>query len=494
MFHKVLIANRGEIAVRIIKACRELEIETVALFTASDQTSLHVRLAHECVRLDSHTDFMNSELIAEIAQFKGADAVHPGIGFLSENTDFVRVCEDAGLTCIGPPLDILEATQNKLAMLDAARQAGIPTVTSSTQLFGEGDFDALKATARELGYPIILKSSRGGRGTAQRLVLGEEQLAEAVRQVYAEALRVYGDNRLYIERAIPKARQIGVQILGDADGNIIHLGEREGSLTWSNRKIIDETPATGLPSKQCEQLWETALQLSRMVGYQNVGTVEFLVDADGQFYFTEFKARLQTDHPITELVSGIDIVQHQLRLASGELLSLQQSEIHLNGHAIMARINAEDPNRHFLPSPGQFHQVRPPIGPFVRLDTYIHSNCNVPGDYSRLVAKLSTWAPDRPGCIKRLKQALEEFVLSGRPQTNVPLIQNVLETQAFLEGAYDTGFSIHALQAGQFPETYVRDLAIAAAIYYVRRNQMFDPSIPERLMSGWHRDSRRLPE
>ncbi|HEX6383741.1 MAG TPA: biotin carboxylase N-terminal domain-containing protein [Anaerolineae bacterium] len=493
MFEKVLIANRGEIAVRIIQTCREMGIGTIALYEAPDQNSLHVRLADECVLLEAPGGFLNQQAILDIAREKGADAIHPGYGFLAERPDFVQACQAAGITFIGPPASAMTLVNNKIETLRRARAAGFATVEHTSARFGAGELAALRQAADDLGYPLVVKSCRGGRGRAERLVRAPDQLDQAVRRAQAEAHAVFGDRHLYLEKAIIPAHQVGVQVLGDQHGHLIHLGEREGSLLVSNRKVIEESPAPCLSPTLGQLLCQTAVELARLFNYQNAGTVEFLVDESGRFYFCEIKARLQVEHPLTEARARVDLVREQIRIAASESIDLQQDEIQLNGWSMLCRINAEDPRHHFLPSPGRLRRVRLPIGPEVRLDTYIYSGCDVPAAYDPLIAKLTVWDRDRALCRQRIQRALEDLVLIGTA-TNLPLLQRVLGEPDFVGGAYSTEFLAHPFTQAPEPACHLRDLAVAAAILYMQRNQVFDPVVPERLQTGWHRNSRRLPE
>lgn len=493
MFKKMLVANRGEVAVRIINACRDLGIKTVALYTESDQSSLHVRLAEMSLKLNAPDDFLDREIILSIAHAQQVDAIHPGIGFLAEIPEFVHDCEAAGITFIGPTASAMETVHDRVGALTKAREAGIPTVQHSTESFGKDDFEALRTTADALGYPLIVKSCRGGRGTGERWVKSPDKLEESVRRAQVEAENVYGDSRVYLERAIPSAHQIGVQIVADRRGNCVHLGEREGSIIFSNRKFIDETPSPNLSAETRQQLCDTALALANLFLYDGVGTVEFLVDKNGNFYFTEFKPRLQTDHPLTELITRIDIVRQQIRIALGEPLPFTQTDVHFHGHAMMCRIQAEDTTNNFLASPGELKRVRFPSGHNIRVDTYVYCHCYIPEDYSRLFAKLAVWDEDRASCLKRFVRAVQDVVLIGT-HTNIPLIQQVIHSPAFMVGEYSSDFSVAPLQETEDTEAYLRNLAIAAAMYYVSRNQTFTPSTPSRLLSGWHRSSRRLPQ
>jgi acetyl/propionyl-CoA carboxylase alpha subunit len=493
MFKKILIANRGEIAVRILRTCRELGIATLALYEAPDRNSLHVRLADECVLLQSPGGFMDQAAIVAIALEHGAEAIHPGYGFLAEEAGFVRACTAAGIAFIGPPAEVMDSVRNKIAALQRVRAAGFPTVQHSAQSFLPRTLEVLRASAGQLGYPLVVKSCSGGRGRGERLVSAPEQLAEAVRRAQVEARHVYGDERVYLERAILPVHQIGVQVLGDADGNLIHLGEREGSLQSGNQKIVEETPAPSLTIEQRERLWTMAVAIARLFNFQNAGTVEFLLDTAGQFYFTEIKARIQMEHPLTEMVSRVDLVREQIQIAAGQPVTFQQDQIRLEGCAIECRVSAEDPWHHFLASPGHLRRVRLPGGPEVRVDTYVYCGCDVPAQYDPLIAKLIVWGRERAHAVQRTQRALEDFTLIG-PPNNLAQLQQILRHPAFERGLYTTDLLSHPLEAGIDGDVARRDLAVAVALLHARRNQAFRPSLPERLTTQWHRDSRRLPQ
>lgn len=494
MFKKILIANRGEIAVRVIRTCREMGLRTVALYDASDLESLHVRLADECVQLPSHHGFMDGNLIVGIARELGADAIHPGYGFLAEDAAFIHACEAAGLAFIGPPVEVVEAARYKIGALEKARAAGFPTVVHSPRSFTDGEFEALAASAAAIGYPLVVKSCRGGRGRGERLVNTPEHLPEVVRRAQVEAKAVYGHNELYIEKAILPAHQVGVQIVADRHGNLVHLGDREGSIIHSNQKIVEESPALCLSPERREALLDTAVQLARLFNYQNVGTVEFLVDGNGEFYFSEIKARIQIEHTLTEMMTRVDLVREQIRLAAGEPLGYAQEDIDIRGWAIMCRLQAEDPSRRYMPSPGRLRRVRLPGGPEVRVDTYLYCDSEVPPFYDPLIAKTTVWAPDRAAAIDRLRRALEDFAIIGAP-TNLPLLMAILRAPDFVAGGYATDF-LHKPLAAK-PATDIeflrRDLAVAAAIFYTRRHESFVPQLPEQWATGWHRTSRQIP-
>lgn len=493
MFKKVLIANRGEIAVRVIRSCREMGIHTIAVYEQSDRGSLHVRLADECVQLPGPHSFMDSALILSIAQEYDVDAVHPGYGFLAEDAEFIESCRAAGIAFIGPPAEVVAATRNKIGALQAARDAGIRTVTHSPVSYAETEFDALRSAAETLGYPLVIKSCRGGRGRGERMVHDPADLAEAVRRSQAEAQAVYGNKQVFLEHAILPAHQVGVQILADNQGNVVHLGEREGSVLQSNQKIVEEAPALCLTDESRSRLLDTAVRLARLFNYRNAGTVEFLVDDAGEFYFAEIKSRIQIEHTLTEMMTRRDLVHEQIRLAAGEPLGYAQEHIAVSGHALMCRVQAEDPSRRYLPSPGHLRRMRLPGGPEVRVDTYAYCDADVPSFYDPLVAKVTVWASDRPGCMRRLRRALEDLTVIGVP-TNIPLLTQVLYAPSFLEGRYTTDILNHHLTQESPPEHDLtrRDLAVIAAVLYARRRETFNPQSPDQWATGWHRASRQL--
>jgi acetyl/propionyl-CoA carboxylase alpha subunit len=493
MFTKLLIANRGEIAVRIIRTCREMGIHTVAVYEASDRSSLHVRLADECVALPGPRSYMEPETILAIARQYGVDAVHPGYGYLAENVDFIRACDAAGIVFIGPPADVVDTLRNKIGALEIAHKAGIPTVTHSPRSFAEDEFDALSRAASEIGYPVVLKSCRGGRGRGERVVADAGRLAEAVRRAQVETQAVYGNKQLYIERAILPAHQVGVQILADSRGNLIQLGEREGSVVQSNQKIIEEEPALCLTPERRSELLATAMRVAQLFKAQNLSTVEFLVDDAGAFFFSEIKPRIQIAHTLAEMIGRIDLVREQIRLAAGEPLAYRQEDVVRRGHAIMCRVQAEDPLNRYLPTPGRLRQVRLPGGSEVRVDTYVYSGAEVPPHYDPLVAKVTVWADDRSAAVTRMRRALEDLGLMGTP-TNLPLLLRVLRDPAFVAGRYSTDL-LSRLSAEVTEPDYERvrrDLAAAVAVLYARRREAFNPQSPDVWSTGWHRSSRQL--
>jgi acetyl-CoA carboxylase, biotin carboxylase subunit len=493
MFKRVLIANRGEIAVRILRTYRDLGIEAVTLFDASDRGSLHVRLADQSVPLRSPLGYLDGQAVIQLARETGADAIHPGYGFLAEHWEFVRACEDAGIAFIGPPSRVVATLRSKLDTLAQVEAAGFTTPARSSRSFGEDELQALRVEAGKLGYPLVVKSCRGGRGRGTRIIGAPAELDKAVHQAQAEAQMVYGDMRVYLEQAILPAHAVEVQVLGDHHGRLIHLGERDGTLQHNNRKVFEEAPAPSLTEAQRHGLWQKAIEIARLFGYRNAGAVEFLLDTEGRVYFTEVKARIQVGHPVTEMVSTIDIVREQTRIAAGEPLAVAQEDVNLRGWAMQCRINAEDPWNNFLPSPGRLSRFRLPGGPHVRVDTYAYSGCEVPVRYDPLLANLVTWGENRDECIRRMRRALQDFLISG-VQTNGLLHQRILSDPPFVRGDYTAEIFQRLLFDEPGQDVDLRYLAVAAAIAYARRRLILRPSLPDRLRSGWHRDSRRLPE
>ncbi len=492
MFKKILIANRGEIAVRIIRTCRDLGIWTVAVFPPSDFDSLHVRIADEAHELHSTRRYGDGDEILSIARKTGVEAIHPGYGFLAEDAAFARTCLEAGFVFVGPPVEVLERLQNKHSLLDEAEAAGFPTPPHSTMAYDGETPDELAAEAEALGYPIVIKSRRGGRGRGTRLVLRPEEMAGGLEQARRESLLVYGDGCLYLERALWPVCHVDVQVLADREGAVVHLGERSSSMQQHNQKLVAETPAPCLTPELRRRVWQMAVEITRLFDYCGVGTVEFLVTGDGQIYFSDFKSRIQVVHRVTEMVSSMDLVAAQLDLAGGRVLGFDQSGVCLNGWAIQCRINAEDPWNNYLPSPGVLHRFRLPGGQHVRVDTYGYAGCTVPERYDSLLALVVTWGANRDECIRRMKRALQDFVIVG-VQTNLPLHQRVMEHPDFVEGRYKIDFIQKARLADPAPMASLRDLAIAAAVAYERRTRALRPVEPERLRSGWHRSARRLP-
>ncbi|MDZ7637864.1 MAG: acetyl-CoA carboxylase biotin carboxylase subunit [Bryobacterales bacterium] len=442
MFRKVLVANRGEIAVRVIRALREFEIASVAVYSEVDRAALHVRMADEAVCLgpaDSRESYLNIGRVVDAALRTGAEAVHPGYGFLSENAAFAQACVDAGITFIGPSPEAIRKMGSKTAARAIAREAGVPTVPGAAGAVSEVA-EAL-AIAGEVGYPVLLKAAAGGGGKGMRLVSSPSEMEAAIRDASSEAERAFHDARVYIEKAVLRPRHIEIQVLGDQHGNLIHLGERECSLQRRHQKVIEESPSPlmALHPELRERMGKAACQAARAAGYYNAGTVEFLVDSSLNFYFLEMNTRLQVEHPVTELVTGLDLVHQQLRIAAGEALTITQKDVRWRGSAIECRIYAEDPENGFLPSPGRITRLDRPSGPGVRLDSGVYLGWTIPMEYDPLVAKLAVHAETRDLAIARLRGALEEYSVNG-VKTTISFFHQILDDPEFRAGRLHTGF------------------------------------------------------
>jgi acetyl-CoA carboxylase, biotin carboxylase subunit len=432
MIKKILIANRGEIAVRIARACRDMGIASVAVYSDADRASLHVRLADEAYPLGpapSRESYLVIDKIIGAARYAGCDAIHPGYGFLAENPGLARACDQAGIIFIGPPAAAMEKLGSKTAARNVARDVGVPTVAGTLDPIANAE-SAVDA-ARKTGYPVVLKAVAGGGGKGMRLVEHERELASAWRDASSEAQNAFGDGRMYLEKYLLKPRHIEVQVLGDRHGNIIHLGERECSVQRRYQKVIEEAPSPVMTPELRRAMGEAAVKLARAGEYYNAGTVEFLVDAERKFYFLEMNTRLQVEHPVTELVTALDLVKLQIRIAAGETLPLKQDDVELRGHAIECRIYAEDPDNNFFPSPGEITERRVPTGPGIRLDDGIYGGWTVPNEYDPMLGKLIAWGADRNEAIERLKRALAEYYASGI-KTNVSLFRRILASEDFV--------------------------------------------------------------
>ncbi len=440
MFKKLLIANRGEIAVRILRACRELGIETVAVYSTADEDSLHVQFAEEafCVGPPRAADsYLNQEALLTAAKAAGCEALHPGYGFLSENADFAGACRDAGLIFVGPRAEVIRKMGDKAAARALMRSAGVPVVPGSDGILK--DAAEARALADRIGYPVLVKASAGGGGRGMRKVYAPEELEKLYQEASAEAKSCFGCGDLYLEKLIENPRHIEVQILADKFGNIVQLGERDCSVQRRNQKLIEETPSHALSPALRAALGEAAVRAARAADYENAGTVEFVVAPDDSFYFIEMNTRIQVEHPITEFVSGVDLVREQIRIAAGLPLRMTQDQISLFGHAIECRLNAEDPARGFAPCPGKAEFLYFPGGPGVRIDTCMYSGYEVSPHYDSLVAKLVVHAGTRLEAIRRMRRALEELTIVGL-KTNAELLHQILYHPAFVRGGYTTGF------------------------------------------------------
>ncbi len=435
MFEKVLIANRGEIALRIHRACKELGIQTVAVHSTADADAMHVRLADEAVCIGpppARDSYLNKAAIISAAIITGADAIHPGYGFLSENADFARMVEEHGIVFIGPSPDHITMMGDKIEAKRAMVSLGVPCVPGSDGPVAELE-TAVKLGA-EIGYPVLIKAAGGGGGKGMKVAYDADQLAEAYRGARAEAGAAFGNDVVYIEKYLDHPRHIEFQILADAHGNVVHLGERDCSLQRSHQKVLEESPSPALNADQRHTMGEVVTSALKKLGYRNAGTLEFLYQ-DGGFYFIEMNTRLQVEHPVTEMICGLDLVREQIRIASGAPLAFTQDDVRLQGHAIECRVNAEDPET-FAPSPGRIAEYHPPGGLGVRVDSALYSGYKVPSNYDSMVAKLIVHGTNRNECLMRLRRALDEYVIGGI-KTTLPLHRKLVQTPEFIDGRYD---------------------------------------------------------
>jgi acetyl-CoA carboxylase biotin carboxylase subunit len=442
---KVLIANRGEIALRIIRAARELGIKTVVAHSTADEKSLPVLLADEAICIGpppSGQSYLNIPNLLSAAIVTGADAIHPGYGFLAENATFAEMCREHGITFIGPTPENMRALGDKATARKVAREAGVPTVPGTDEV---ESVEEAKRAALEIGYPVILKASAGGGGRGMRVVHTEEDLERAVQQAQEEARAAFGNPAVYLEKYIEEPKHIEIQVLGDGE-RVVHLWERDCSIQRRHQKLLEEAPSV-LPLETRRAIAEAARRLAEHVGYVSAGTLEFLVDKEGNFYFIEMNTRIQVEHPITEMVTGVDLVQAQFRIAMGERLWLRQEEIEVRGHAIEARINAEDPEKGFRPSIGKVETLLFPGGPGIRVDSHLYAGYQIPPNYDSLIAKIIAWAPTREEAIRRMERALAETVIEGPGlKTTIPFHQKVLQNAFFRRGAVYTNFVARRLE------------------------------------------------
>lgn len=441
MLDKVVIANRGEIALRILRACKELGIRTVAVHSTADKDLMHVRLADESVCIGpapSVASYLNAPAIISAAEVTDAVAIHPGYGFLAENADFAEQLEKSGFLFIGPSAEVIRLMGDKVSAIEAMRKAGVPTVPGSDGALGQ-DRDEIIATAKRIGYPVIIKAAAGGGGRGMRTVKGEAALLNAVYVTRSEAKAAFGDETVYMEKFLENPRHVEIQVLADGKGNAIHLGDRDCSLQRRHQKVIEEAPAPGIPDDIRQQVAQSCVDACINIGYRGAGTFEFLYE-NGCFYFIEMNTRIQVEHPVTEMITGVDIVKWQLRIAGGEPLSLDQEDIVFRGHAMECRLNAEDPKT-FLPYPGKIKRFHPPGGNGIRVDSHVYSGYTVPPYYDSLIGKIISYGGDRDECMGRMRNALDELLVEGI-RTNQPLHQELLRDSAFCKG----GVNIHYLE------------------------------------------------
>ena len=440
MINKILIANRGEIAVRIIRACKEMNIKTVAVYSEVDKDAMHVKLADEAICIgpaNSSKSYLNFKNIIEAANITGADAIHPGFGFLSENSQFAKICEESNIKFIGPNYKVIELMGNKSNAKELMKNAGVPVIPGSDGSV-KGLKDAIKI-ANEIGYPVMLKAAAGGGGKGIRIVNIPEELESNYNIVKQEAKLSFNDDEIYIEKFIKNPRHVEIQILADEHGNVIHLGERDCSIQRRNQKVIEETPSTAIDDKLRNKMGEAAIKAVKASGYTSCGTIEFLVDSDKNFYFMEMNTRIQVEHPITEERTGIDIVKAQIRISAGEPLKIKQKDVKFNGYSIECRINAENPAKNFRPCPGTITGVILPGGNGVRVDTAIYSGYTIPSNYDSMIAKIITHGDTRNEAISKMKRALEETVIEG-VDTNIDFLFKIIKNPTFIRGNFDTSF------------------------------------------------------
>jgi acetyl-CoA carboxylase biotin carboxylase subunit len=489
MFKKILIANRGEIAVRVIRACREMGIKTVAVYSETDQDALHVRMADEAYLVGkppSNESYLRWEKILEVAQNSNTEAIHPGYGFLSENAEFVRNVTKAGITFIGPPPEAMEAMGGKISARKLAIDANVPVVPGTTEPLR--DYTDARETAESFGYPVMLKASAGGGGKGMRLVMDESELKSGFENSKAEALASFGDDAVYVEKAIVRPRHIEIQIMSDTHGNHVHLGERECSIQRRHQKVIEEAPSPINDADLRERMGHEAVKAAKAVNYVGAGTVEFLLsDVDKSFYFLEMNTRLQVEHPVTELVTGIDLVKEQIRVAYGLELSFSQEDISIRGHAIECRVYAEDPENNFLPSPGKITRLKLPQGNGVRDDGGIYEGAEVSIYYDPMISKLCTYGRNREDAIEKMRRALREYEVGGI-KTTLPFFQAVMDDEVFVKGNLDTGFidSFNKRKSEREIDKTTQDLAIiATALRYLENKSENRVETNQKKESRW---------
>ncbi len=503
MFKKILIANRGEIAVRVLRACHEMGIATVVVYSDVDRSALHVRKADEAYPIGpaaASESYLNIGKILDVAKRSGADAIHPGYGFLSENAKFAQACADAGVKFIGPTAAAMDAMGSKTRARQAMERAGVPFVPGTSR--GVESYQEAEQVAAKTGYPVMLKAAAGGGGKGMRLVNASDQLKSSLDAARSEAERSFGDSEVYIEKAIVNPRHIEMQVLADEHGNTIYLGERECSLQRRHQKVLEEAPSPIVDADMRRRMGEVAVRVAQAASYTNAGTVEFLVDEQKNFYFLEMNTRLQVEHPVTELITGLDLVHLQIRIAAGEKLPFKQDDVRIRGHAIECRIYAEDPDNNYFPSPGKITLLQEPSGPGIRVDGGMYEGWTVPIDYDPLLAKLIGYATDREQAIARLTRALDEYFVGGI-KTNISLFRRILRDADFHAAKLDTGFLDRMLKRNEenSDESNAMEIAAIAAGVFAALNSTASgagnnatdtgsSSLAEKTASNWKNASR----
>jgi acetyl-CoA carboxylase biotin carboxylase subunit len=496
MFKKILIANRGEIALRVLRACHELGISAVAVYSDVDRASLHVRKADESYPIGpaaSSESYLNIPKILDVARRSGADAIHPGYGFLSENARFAQACADAGVKFIGPTAGAMDAMGSKTRARQAMEKAGVPFVPGTSR--GVESLEEAEQVAARIGYPVMLKAAAGGGGKGMRLVQVANDLKGALESARSEAQRSFGDSEVYIEKAIINPRHIEMQVLADEHGHTVYLGERECSLQRRHQKVLEEAPSPIVDAEMRRRMGQVAVRVARAAGYTNAGTVEFLVDQHKNFYFLEMNTRLQVEHPVTELITGLDLVHLQIRIAAGERLPFTQEDVQIRGRAIECRIYAEDPDNNYFPSPGKIALLLEPSGPGIRLDSGMYEGWNVPIDYDPLLAKLIGYGADREQAISRLARALNEYFVGGI-KTNISLFRRILRDKDFIAAKLDTGFLDRMLKQSEdkaVDSNAVNVAAVAAGVFAALSTtpSHATSTVTNEAISNWKTASRR---
>lgn len=477
-FKKILIANRGEIALRIIRACKELDIKTVAIYSDADQESLHVLRADEAYNVGpapSNESYLRIDQIIQVAKKSESEAVHPGYGFLAENYQFSAACKKAGLIFIGPSPESMKSMGDKIEAKKKVSAAGVPTIPGINKELIK--FESMKNIIKEIGYPVLIKAALGGGGKGMRVCLNDQELESHFNLCYKEAKSAFGNPKLFLERYLEKPRHIEFQILADKFGKTIHLGERECSIQRRHQKLIEEAPSIAIDEKMRKNMGEAAVAAAQSVGYENAGTVEFLLDENKNFYFLEMNTRLQVEHPVTELITGIDLVHEQIKIAAGERLKLEQSEIKQTGHAIECRIYAEDPGSDFMPSCGKIVRLIEPAGPGIRVDSGVYQGYEVPIFYDPIISKLLAYAPDRKSAINKMYRALDEYMIAGI-STTVDFLKIVMRDRRFTKGDFDTHFIEDTIKKEYLPSIdEIKAAGIAAALIYHKQKGIYQSDI-----------------